>query len=309
MSTNQVKRWRIYCNTESKYVDGYLSRNDGTPTTCFNNNGHTIDTSKTDLLEIIVNNYTYCVAKWKVHCDTEGIDVEGYLNDDYGTPTKCFNNDTHTISTTTKLEIIRNPKVQVIEETVPLQGRYRAETLKIESIQPNSTKVFDKIWSVDIAPLSVNMMVTDRHKGDSFIVDVSPDRIIGTITSGITAGVTNVIDVSTTVMDHIQVNFLCSITDGVHVDDLGTVLDIDYKNKKITVENTPTNNYLVASPTYFRMTVRYLGPHEIGDQGMLRLGDSKIGASHIPKGETARLTYINNSAIEKDFYILLEYLY
>jgi hypothetical protein len=201
MRTEQVKRWKIYCNTESKWVDGYLSRDDGVPTTCFNNNAHTIDTSKTDLLETIDNNYTQCVAKWKVYCDTEGIDVEGYLNDDYGTPTKCFNNDTHTISTTTKLEIIKNPKVQIIEETIPLQGRYRAETLKIENILPHSTKVFDKTWSVDIAPLSVNMMVTEKHRGDSFIVDVMPDKIIGTITDGITAGVTNVISASETVIE------------------------------------------------------------------------------------------------------------
>lgn len=309
MSTIQVKRWRIYCNTESCYVDGYLSRDDGVPTVCFNNNTHTIDTSKTDLLESIDNNFTPCVVKWKVHCDTEGIDVNGYLNDAYGTPTKCFNNDTHTISTTTKLEIIKNPKVQVIEETVPLQGRYRAESLKVDNIQPHSTKIFDKIWNIDIAPLSVNMMVTEKHKGDTFIVDTVPDKIIGVITQGITGGITSVLHVNQTVMDHVQINFLCSITDGVHVEDLGTVLDVDYKNKTVTVENIPTYNYSAASPTYFRITVRFLGPHEMGDPGILKLGESKIGASHIPKGEIARLTYTNNSNIPKDFYVLLEYLY
>jgi hypothetical protein len=102
---------------------------------------------------------------------------------------------------------------------------------------------------------------------------------------------------------------LCSITDGVNVDNLGSVLDIDYKNKTITVENTPTNNYSVASPTYIRISVRFLGPHEMGDPSLLHLGGSKIGASHIPKNEIARLTYTNNSAIVKDFYVLLEYLY
>ncbi len=108
MRTKVVKRWNIYCNSEADYIEGFLNEDDGTPSVCFNNNGHSIDTSKTELLEIIENTYTLKVIKWKVYCSTELQDVYGYLNAESGTPTKCFNNSSHTISTVTQVEVINN---------------------------------------------------------------------------------------------------------------------------------------------------------------------------------------------------------
>lgn len=108
MITKIVKRWSVYCNTEADYVEGFLNGDDGTPTTCFHNNGHSIDTTKTELIEIIKNTYTLKVIKWKVTCTTEATDVYGYLSAESGTPTKCFNNDGHTIGATEQVEVINN---------------------------------------------------------------------------------------------------------------------------------------------------------------------------------------------------------
>jgi hypothetical protein len=46
-----VNKWNVYCETESAWVSGYLDENI-TPSTCFNNNEHTINT---DLSNIILN--------------------------------------------------------------------------------------------------------------------------------------------------------------------------------------------------------------------------------------------------------------
>lgn len=40
-----VVEWRIYCNTDSKWTSGWLNDTDGAPTTCFENNGHTVNSN------------------------------------------------------------------------------------------------------------------------------------------------------------------------------------------------------------------------------------------------------------------------
>lgn len=45
-----VKKYRTYCNTETAFVTGWL---DQEPTTCFNNNTHTIDTNQTTMVDIV----------------------------------------------------------------------------------------------------------------------------------------------------------------------------------------------------------------------------------------------------------------
>lgn len=309
MSTVQVNRWRIYCDTESKYVDGYLNRDSGDPTVCFNNSSHTIDTTKTTLIEVIKNDHTQNVIKWKIHCDTEAIDVEGYSNKEYGSPTKCYNNNTHTISGTPEiLEIIHNASINIIEDTKPIAGHLRVETIKI-SILPWETKIVDKNWVIDIAPLSVQLLTTHVHTGDTLQVDVSPGKIIGVATQDIAATDT-VINVSPTVMQHASIGFPSCITDGVTTNEAGMITDIDRVNNTITVETALTDSFLASSPTYVSISARFLGPHEFSNTvSDLTFGATKLGASHVPKGETVRVTYVNNSPNYKDLYILIEYLY
>ena len=51
---NKVKHWRVYCETESAWTDGYLL--DGvSPTTCFTDTGHTVNSNSTQLLGDIMN--------------------------------------------------------------------------------------------------------------------------------------------------------------------------------------------------------------------------------------------------------------
>lgn len=308
-SSNQVKRWRVYCNNESIYVDGYLERSFGMPTTCFNNNTHTIDTSKTKLIELIDNNYTKQLIKWRVHCTQENIDVIGYMHGDLGDPVYCFNNKEHTISVTEKLEIINNPKRQILEQPLHMNGIFKAESISLDPINSNSTKILDMTWNVDIAPISINIPITDRHKWDSLVIEAMPDKVVGTLTQDITGGVTTVIPVSSTVIENILPNFLCCISDGTNTDDLGNVIDVDYQNNTITVSNTPTNSYAMVTPTYIKMTIRFVGPHTFGDPETIIIGGTKMKAQLIPKNEILRFKYTNNSSIEKNLIMLLEYYY
>ena len=44
-----VKKYRVYCDTEAAFVEGWTT---AIPTTCFNNNTHTIDTDQTTMLDV-----------------------------------------------------------------------------------------------------------------------------------------------------------------------------------------------------------------------------------------------------------------
>lgn len=54
MSTSTVYKYRVWCDTDSKYVETW---SDTEPTDCPENNGHTIDTAKTTILESISQDF------------------------------------------------------------------------------------------------------------------------------------------------------------------------------------------------------------------------------------------------------------
>lgn len=53
MST--IIKWKIFCNTEQAFVEGLLDETAGTPTTCFNNNTHTINQNSQYPIETITS--------------------------------------------------------------------------------------------------------------------------------------------------------------------------------------------------------------------------------------------------------------
>jgi len=49
---HEVFKWRVYCNTETTWTYGYLDE-DQTPTSCFNDNSHIINTNSMSIVEVI----------------------------------------------------------------------------------------------------------------------------------------------------------------------------------------------------------------------------------------------------------------
>lgn len=46
-----VNKWQIYCISENKWVSGWIHSNDPTPTVCFKNDQHEVNTSSPQILE------------------------------------------------------------------------------------------------------------------------------------------------------------------------------------------------------------------------------------------------------------------
>ena len=51
--TSTVNKYRIYCNTESSWIEGWGTTE---PTVCYNNSGHTVNSNSVSLLETVTAN-------------------------------------------------------------------------------------------------------------------------------------------------------------------------------------------------------------------------------------------------------------
>lgn len=300
-----VNKWEIFCITENKYITNFLS-GDKSPSVCFNNETHDIDDAKTKCLERIYADTTDCITEWELFCDTENIHVTGYTENDES-PEKCFNNIEHVISKKPKaIRKIKNNTIRIKEEYMQTGGNFKAISKKMTC--PVGISVHDHSFDYPISALSITLNTSALNTNDIVETDVGPDTVIGIITSDVAAD-TNVINVSRTAIEILNVGYKVTLDDGTNQDFLGIVTSIDLNNNTITTKNNTTHAFLTTSPTYVKMTVNIIEDFTIGYPGRYEIGKDKIGGSYVPPSTVIRVTYNNTGAETVDFYAVIEYLY
>lgn len=311
-----VIKWKIYCNTESEYVEGFIEENEGSPITCFNNNQHSIDSSKSTILEKIYTTYTQAIKKWQVYCDTEKIYTYGYT-DHTETPTSCFNNNTHVVSKHPELLCeINNNNQRVQEEWVNTGGNIQIDSHTFDI--PASGTTGDETQYQSSYPIPINMISltacpNTKNIGDSIVADVGHHTTIGTITedvsSGITGGITG-FGVSQTVIDNLNIGYHVTLTTGVTSCELGRCVMINKRTNTISTEFPTTTSFSASTPTYVQQTVQMIRNLDFPESTVpIVIGDDKIGSSYVPANTVGRIKYTNNDGKAKKFTFYIEYLY
>lgn len=301
-----VYKWKVYCETEQKYIEGYLEETEGKPTKCFNNNEHSIDTSKSIIIEKILSEFTNVLTKWKIFCDTENIYTYGYSTE-LPYPERCFNNINHVMSKKPiAIKSITNNESRIKEEFGNTGGYFQSITYKLDC--ESGETIQDYSYPYPICAFLVSFKTISENKDDFFNIEVGPDSVVGIITNSISSP-TNILEVSETVIENCKIGFLVSITDGINIDNLGKIIEIDNFNSTITTTNSTSFNFSSSSPTYVRITVKMVSDFLIGHPGDYTIGSSKIGGSSVPSNTTVRVKYFNNSLSVKEFYINVEILY
>ncbi len=240
-----IFKWKVYCTDEDEYMTGFLEESEGNPTVCFNNNTHSIDSTLTKKLEIISDNYTGQLTKWKVFCDTEQIYTYGY-SDEYTYPERCFNNVNHVVSKhPIELKRIRNSNISadITEEHVtdePTGGNFRTDGFEIVATA-NTITHKDFSWPYPIAALILRFTTEETHRGDYINCFGKPVANLNNLSSAITSS-TSVLPVNSTTL--FQVGMCISITDSVNTENLGRITSIDTENSTITTQNSTTFSYL-----------------------------------------------------------------
>lgn len=246
--------------------------------------------------------------KWRIFCETESIWTEGIINETDGTPTTCFTDSGHTVNLNSQqaLEELSDYIVTINEESTPTGGHFKSNSIKM--VCPTGASQHDFSYPHPISVLSITIVTSSDHTGDTFENIVAPNTTIGSITSDITASDT-VISVSQTVMDNAAVGFYINVTDGTNNDILGRVLSLDTGNNTLTMETAAANGFLASTPTYVQVSVKTIDNYTIGEPSRYEIGKDKIGGSYVPANTTIRVDYTNNGGSSKDFYAIIEYLY
>ncbi len=305
--TTSVTRWNVFCNTENTWVTGYIDTVDGTPNYCFNNNTHAIDNLRIQKIQIITDLISPDIIYWKVYCDTEGQYVYGWKSCQNVYNGQCFNNNTHqTSGNPEEIKRIINTRPKIQEESISTGSHYQAISYKIEC-EPGES-VHDYSYPYGISVFIIKFVTTNDHLEDIMNLEVGPNTIIGIITNSITSP-TNVVSVSSTVMDNIELGFYVSIGDGVNTDNLGRVIGINLENNTITTENMTSSVFLFYSPTYVFMTVKVIDNFIFGYPKEYTFGGHIIGGSYVPPNTLIRVRYINNGSVNKIIYPKIEMLY
>lgn len=245
------------------------------------------------------------VNYYRVYCSTDS--KYEYV---WGTeePTTCPVNTAHTIvpAQTTIVNIISEEQIKIKEETTPTNGKYQVATVAFDC--PMGTTVYTHSFDFPMNALASFIPVSSTQEGDTLLVEVAPNTTVGALTANASAGV-KVFNVSQTVIDYTITGLFFTLTDGVNVDNLGRIKEIDTDNNTITTTYATTHAFSAASPTYCQITSVYADNVEFGTAGIYSYGNTSIGASYVPAGTEIKMTYTNNSMVTKRLRVNFEYFY
>jgi len=247
--------------------------------------------------------------KWRVWCVTDS-KFEYVLLEEHAVPTACPVNTAHTIQASeNRIVDSRNSEVvKIKEENTPTGGNYAFESIAFTALA-NQITTYTTTFPIPINVIDGAVELAAENTGDIITWKVAPNTVIGVVTADVTASDT-VINVSSTVLDTIQLGFHLDLFDGVNNDNCLRVIDIDTDNSQVTVEQATTNSFAAATPTYVRMTVVYVNAVEMGHPGQLSIAESKAEATYLPANTPLVCEYDNKSAMDdKRFVAYIEYLY
>lgn len=248
------------------------------------------------------------ITKYRIFCLTEERWIEGWGE---SPPTKCYNNHSHiiNISSIQELELLEDNLIKIKEENIKTGGNIQIDmhTFDIPNGVSGDITIYEASYPHPINLLSFTVCPTNINIGDYISADIGHNKTIGTLTSDLSLGVTE-LNVSQTVIDVLNIGYLVHLDTGVTSADLGRCLSIDKFNLRITTEFSTDIDFL--SGSYVQQTVQTIRKMRIPESpSPIKLGDTKIGASYIPTNIPGRIKYTNNDGNSKKFMFYIEYLY
>jgi len=293
-----IYKYRVYCTTDSTYE---YTWDEDEPTTCPTNTAHSIDSTKTTIIETQEDG--------QVTIKEENTPTGGH----FAASTITINAIKNTVSTKT---ICWPYNISVLSVT------FTSSTINsddiVEIIIGDKTVV--GVLTGNVAPASA---WTSQNYTNGQVVTYTHPYLGARVYTCILDTVSNEnpldatywrhgleINVSSTVIDNIEIGYFVNLFDGVNSDDVGRIIYKDIANSKIYVETNPTNSFSAASPTYVRQSVKMLQDYHLCQASTHIIGSSKIGASHIPTDTLITVSYDNKSTdTDKTFTGRVEFLY
>lgn len=323
-----INKYRLLCTTDS--TDEY-SWGTTEPTTCPTNTAHTIDASKTTIVDkveentVTVNEGGNSLGGWfkvkgeKIIIPTNYV-VIGQLVNPVSINDTVFTVDQATIDAIELDDCIRVNDgaapamigyVSIIDDTnnqITVSGSGSPNAyVATDNVELMTTRT-DFTQPIDIGVLSLSYISSSDNDGDGLEFQVYPNLTIGVLTSDVIATDT-VFDVQQSVIDNVMVGFWVRLDDGNVRECVGLVTAVDEVNNQITVQKPVVNSFLAATPTSVKISVKMLETKDIGPAGPHSPGNDKIGSSLVVKDKNVRVCYHNHTGGAKKFVFNVGYLY
>lgn len=296
MSAPTLYKYRVFCNTDNqeKYVWSETE-----PTVCPENNTHSINLTKTRVVDIREAN--------SVILQEESVPTGGRF--------ACK---------TLKVTALAN---QTTSESVYFPFPISALSISFTTVDVHKGNVVDmgvnkdKIIGAITSPVSpaATWVLQNYVIGDKVLyTDTIGTRvytcILGTVNQEIPTNKAYWIlgyelNVTPTVTQYTEIGFYLKLDNLSQNDDLGRVIYKNSSTNKVYVENNLSNSYSHLTPTYVRQTVYMIKDYEIGEPTAHQIGQSKIGGAHIPADVPITVDYKNNSNTTSSIIGQVEYLY
>lgn len=164
------------------------------------------------------------------------------------------------------------------------QGQFQSYLIDLE-LKQNGQIYKDISFPFDISLISTQWITNVNQIGDTVEFQISPDTIVGNITSNIGIG-TNIIQVSDNVFNTIKIGYYVSIND----ENLGRVIFIDKFNKTITTEINTTIKH--QNESIIKTTIKLIPYFRFTTPGSYIIGENQLCSTFIPSNSILRIILI-----------------
>jgi hypothetical protein len=307
--TSTYYKWRVYCTTEGADKNWVLKDSEGTPTTCPTNSAHSIDASKTAVINTVADNV--------VTVREEYISTGGNFQVTTLQMVAAAN-------TTTSASLSFPYPISALSIEFVSREEHRGDTVngsvgKDTIIGYITAPVVPALgWTGSTGPTGAphNYVVGEKV---TYSHPVFGTRVYTCIANTVNSAIpTNTlywkhgyeVSVSSTVTQNTATGFFIKLDNFSYNDNVKRILSVNKTDNKIYVETNPTNSYSPASPTYVRQTVYTIYNYIIGEPWEHDIGNSKIGGAYIPADTLITLEYTNGSTgLDKELSGKIQYLY
>ena len=247
---------------------------------------------------------TKIVYQYRVYCIEEATYVTLWGETE---PTLCPNNHADRTINSSSTTIIDKINIDTVKAEEPTYGYFQSKSLEfnIPAGATGDVSTFDESWVSKILLWRSIFYINSENLGDVINVQAGPNTTIGVITAALSPGET-VITANSTVFDYLLYRGLhVRITDGVNIDALGEVTNIDKENFQFTVSTATTNSFAIGS--YIQLTICSIQNLKLTQIGNIKVANKGFKGQSVEPGQIMRLNYTNNDGLAKTINLRLEY--
>lgn len=291
-----VYKYRVFCATDAKfeYVWGETE-----PTTCPTNSSHTINSTKTSIVDTCESNV--------VTVREESTATGGRFG--------CTTLKVSAAANSAGTVFYSYPyAISALVITFISAESHRGNFLDLAISKDTITGILTSNISSASAWTSQNYVVGQKVTYTDSIGERVYTCVLNTVSNEVPTNKTYWIlgfelSVSPTVVQNTLTGYYIKLTNGSTIDNMGRVIYKNSTTNKIYVENNTTNSYSAGSPTYVKQTIYVLKDYEFAESWEHDIGQSKIGGAYIPADTKITIDYINNTGVDSSLVGRVEYLY